>query len=98
MEHPIFFARQFAAPPVLASGAMRKRTTEVSPRSEVVETGPTCQAAECAGDCDERSQSEPPAPDQGWVTPSQIRTRSMTSVVVRRSTTSMPEVTVPKTV
>lgn len=31
---------------------MAPAKTEVSPRSEGVETGPTCQAAACAGNCD----------------------------------------------
>ena len=50
MEHPIFLPASCCASG-FASGAMQD-TPEVSPRSEVVETGPTCQAAECAGYCD----------------------------------------------
>jgi hypothetical protein len=59
MEHPIFF---------IAHKLLRLRNrigrdalpTGGSPRSEVVETGPTCQAAECAGYCDVTLAIRPP--------------------------------------
>ena len=50
MEHPIFLPASCCASG-FASGAMHEHSGGC-PRSEVVETGPTCQAAECAGYCD----------------------------------------------